>query len=85
MLMNRTEITEKLMDILASAGDGNTAAIENCNDRTKLTTELGLTSVSMLFMVIAIEEEFGIRFDNVGVSDFVTVGDVVDYIERSLK
>lgn len=85
MLMNRAEITEKLMDILASAGDGNAAAIADCNDRTKLTTELGLTSVSMLFMVIAIEEEFGIRFDNVGVSDFVTVGDVVDYIERSLK
>lgn len=83
--MNRAEITEKLMDILASAGDGGTAAVAACNDRTKLTTELGLTSVSMLFMVIAIEEEFGIRFDNVGVSDFVTVGDVVDYIERSLK
>ena len=36
-------------------------------------------------MVIAIEEEFGIRFDDVGASDFVLLSDVVDYIEEKLK
>ena len=44
-----------------------------------------LASVSMLYMVIAIEEEFGIRFDDVGASDFVLLSDVVDYIEEKLK
>jgi acyl carrier protein len=36
-------------------------------------------------MVIAIEEEFGIRFENVGTADFETLGQVVDYIEAKLK
>ncbi len=39
----------------------------------------------MLYMVIAIEEEFGIRFDDVGASDFVLLSDVVDYIEEKLR
>ncbi len=84
MQLSRNEIIEKLKDILVSAGDGNTAMVDGCTESTKLITELGLSSVSMLFMVIAIEEEFGIRFDNVGVSDFETLGNVVDYIEGKL-
>ena len=36
-------------------------------------------------MVIAIEEVFSIRFDNVGMSDFETLGDVVDYIEKKIR
>lgn len=84
MQLSRNEIIEKLKDILVSAGDGNTAMVDSCTESTKLITELGLSSVSMLFMVIAIEEEFGIRFDNVGVSDFETLGNVVDYIEGKL-
>ena len=39
----------------------------------------------MLYTVIGIEEMFGIRFENVGMSDFKTLGDVVDYIEKALK
>ena len=38
-----------------------------------------------LYMVIAIEEEMDIRFENVGASDFETLGDVVNYIEAKLK
>ena len=36
-------------------------------------------------MVIAVEEEFGVRFENVGAADFRTLGDVVDYLEARLK
>ena len=47
--------------------------------------DFGFSSVSMLYMVIAIEEVFNIRFEDVGVSDFDTLGDVITYIEGKLK
>ena len=36
----------------------------------------------MLYLVIAIEESFGILFENVTMGDFVTLRDVVDYLEK---
>ena len=84
MQLTRTEIIDKLKDILLFANENNTAVIENCTEQLRLVEDLGLTSVGMQYIVIAIEEEFGIRFDNVGVADFVTIRDVVDYIEAKL-
>lgn len=83
--MTRTEIIEKLRSILLSTDDRNQEVIANCTEQSRLKTDLGFSSISMLYMVIAIEEEFDLRFDNVGSSDFSTLGDVVDYIEEKLK
>ena len=83
--MSRAEIIEKLKEILLTADDRNREVICSCTEESKLTTDLGFSSVSMLYMVIAIEEEFGIRFENIGAADFVTLGDVVGYIEDKLK
>ena len=80
MSVNKTEITEKLKEILLSAGDGSFESIDSVNEQTRLQTDLGLTSVNMLYLIIATEEEFGIRFDDVGMNEFKTVGDVVSYI-----
>ncbi len=83
--MTRAEIIEKLKDILLSADDRNRELIETCDECSNLALDLGFTSISTLYMVIAIEEVFSIRFDNVGMSDFETLGDVVDYIEKKLS
>ena len=83
MQMSREEIKNTLVDILRDASDDPNAA-EGVSDGTKLQTELGLTSVNMLYLVIAIEETFGIRFDDVTVLSFETFGDVVDYIGKKL-
>lgn len=83
--MTRTEILKKLEDILRAANGMDGDAPLACSEDAKLLTDLGLTSVNMLFLVIAVEEEFGIQFDSVGVSDFETVRDVVDYIEGKLS
>ncbi len=84
MQLTRAEIADKLRDILLSADDQNRSLLESCTESTKLATDLGLSSVEMLYMVIAIEESFGIRFENVGVTDFETLGSVIDYIEAHL-
>jgi acyl carrier protein len=46
---------------------------------------LGLNSVGILYVVIAIEEFFNIRFGDVSFGDFQNVGDVLDYIEEQLQ
>ena len=84
-MLTRAEIFEKLKEILLFADNKNSAVIENCDENTKLVTELGFTSVSVLYMVIAIEESFGIVFDDVSMNDFATIGDVVTYIEEKLR
>ena len=85
MELTRTEITERLREILLAADDRNRDTVAACTEDSRLVADLGFTSVSMLYMVIAIEEEFDIRFDNVGTSDFETLGQVVDYIEAKLS
>lgn len=85
MLMSRNEIIDKLRDILLFADEGNRDTIMAAGEDTELITGLGLTSVKMLYLAIAIEETFNIRFENVGFNDFRTIKDLTDYIERNLK
>ena len=82
--MNRTEITEKLKDILILAA-GDTIDPNNISEDAVLTTDLGLNSVGILYIVIAIEEFFRVRFDNVSFGDFRDVKSVIDYIEAKLQ
>ena len=80
--MNRNEIIEKLKDVLKMAmGESAEPFLEKCDENANLTTDLGLNSVGILYVVIAIEEFFSIQFDDVGFNDFQTVGDVINYIE----
>ena len=83
--MNRAEILEKLKEVLLFADESKRAEINSCTEASNLATDLGLASVGMLYVVIAVEETFHIRFENVGLADFVTVGDVVSYIEGKLS
>ena len=55
---------------------------DSLQDDADLSTDIGLSSVGILYVVIAIEEFFGVRFDNVGFNDFKTIGNVLDYIEE---
>ena len=85
MSVNRNEIFDKLKEILVSADAANSAVIDSVTEQTDLLRDLGLSSVNMLYLMIATEEVFGIRFDDVGVGEFPTVGDVVTYIEGKLS
>lgn len=84
-MLSREEIIDKLKEILVSATDDDGAALDEVTEESKLSSDIGLTSVAILYMVIAIEETFDIRFDGAGVNDFETLGQVVDYIEGKLK
>ncbi len=68
----------KLKEILVAMDPKNADRLDGVTENSKLVTDLGLSSVGMLYMVIAIEESFGIEFDND--KPFETVGQVIDYI-----
>ena len=82
--MNRQEIFEKLKEI-AELTVQDPSVLDKMTEASDLNTDLGLSSVGMLYIVIAIEEMFNLRMEDVSFGDFKTVGDVVDYIENKRK
>ena len=80
--MERGEIFEKLKDIMRMMGTVDAQLLDSCTESSNLLTDLGLSSVGMLYIVIAVEEFFQVRFDDVNFGDFQTVSDVIDYIEK---
>ena len=81
-MLSREEIFSGLKEILISMDPSKEEAMNKVNESTKLVEDLGLMSVSLLYMVISIEERFNIDLGNVGVNDFQTVGDVITYIQK---
>ena len=56
----------------------------NRNDITKdseLSGDLGINSIELADLVMICEEKFGIEIDDEESKNFVTVGDVVNYLE----
>ena len=54
------------------------------NENSALLEDLGMTSISLLYLAMATEEEFGIKFNNEDFATLRTVGDVVACIERKI-
>ena len=83
--MSRSEIIEKLKEVIKMATGSDDSTLVEINENSSLVTDLGLNSVGVLYVVIAIEEFFSIQFDDVGFGDFPTVGSVIDYIEKKVN
>ena len=81
--MKRTEIEDKLREILVFSLPTKKDVINNCTENSNLRTDIGLNSVGLLYIVIAIEEIFNVSFENMSFDSFKTVKDVVDYIEKA--
>ena len=53
-------------------------------EASSLQEDLAMTSISLLYMAMATEEEFGIKFCNDDFATLHSVGDVVACIEKKL-
>lgn len=80
--MIREEIAKQLSEIYSLITSNNASKL---NEKSNLRTDLGLASIGMLYLIIAIEQKFNIRFENVSMGDFETVGDVIDFIEQKVN
>lgn len=55
----------------------------NFTETTKLDEYFRFTSLSFIYLVAALEEEFDIEFPNSALNKFKTVGDIVKFLEKN--
>ena len=72
---------EKLKQLMKSVNPD--VSLDNVTLETKLIEDLHFDSLGMMMFAMAIEDEFGISFDEP--MNFVTVQDVVNFIEAQQK
>ncbi len=56
---------------------------ESINDNDKIR-ELGLDSLDVVELLLELEEQYDVHFDDVDMSNLVTVKDLMDAIEKQL-
>ena len=79
--MTREDILSKLVDVLHVLKPK--LDLSAVGEESRLVLDLGIDSLSMMLMALAIEDAFKISFD--ATVSFTTVGDVVDYIGQAAK
>ena len=79
--MERNEILNKLKEIFKMVV-GNSVSVDEIRPDANIMLDLGVNSIGMLYMAIAIEKEFNVDMSDVTPSTFKTVSDVIDYIEK---
>ena len=55
--------------------------LSKVTEESQLVRDVGLDSLTILLLSLAIENKFGFKFD--GNPKFTTVGEVIDYIESN--
>ena len=78
--MKREDILERLKKTLKKVSKKTDVDYDSISDETSLKYELGLDSIQIIMIALAIEMDFGIEFKEYGIDTFKTVGNVVSYI-----
>lgn len=76
------DIEAKLKELLYEIDDE--IDVDEITAESKLKEDVGLSSVAMIYMAVSIENEFEIDLSDANMNDLVTVGDVVELIEKYL-
>lgn len=72
---------EKVKDLLVSELQINEADITL---DAELSADLGINSIELADLVMICEEKFDLSIDDEDLHSFITVGDVVNYLESTL-
>ena len=78
--MAEGEILEQLKKIFTWVIN-RSADVNNMTLDAKIISDLGVSSVGLIYLMVAIEEQFGIDMSDATFNSFETVGDVVQYIK----
>ena len=73
---------EKLKEILV---DELQIEEELITPDAELTNDLGINSIELADLVMLCEDKFNIEINDDNIGSFVTIGDVVEYLERLEK
>ena len=81
-MLDRDAIRKTLSELM-EADTGETYA--NLDDDKNLRTDLGLDSVDVVSIVSQVERRFRIRLSQQDLEKLVTVGDVLDLLQKNLN
>lgn len=73
---------KKLKDLIAGQLDIDG---ESVSETSNLVQDLGADSLDIVQMLILLEKEFGVEFEEEEIKNIKTVGDVVNYIKLKQK
>ncbi len=75
---------ERLIKVFNAVFD-NEIDTSNISTSSLLVEDIGINSIGILYMALAIEEEFNIKFVNDDFAEIRTVNDVISIIEKKCK
>ena len=81
--MNENEIFNKLVEIVSESLEDDTLK-DRVNMDTNIFTDIGMTSIAMIYIAMAIEDTFSIKINNNDVKNNLTVRDWVNYIKSKM-
>lgn len=82
--MTKEEIIKKCKEILQQyASDKD--KVEALKETDEIAETLGLDSLDLVEMIMALEEDFGVSIAESDVPNIKTFNDIVSYIENELK
>jgi acyl carrier protein len=80
--MDKTLVFEKIRAITADVAD---ISPEQIAPERALMDDLDLSSMEIMTMLAEVEDEFDLRIPERELRNFITVGDLVDYIVNNAK
>lgn len=76
-------IFERLIKVFHAVFE-NDVDVSNITEASALREDVGINSIGMLYMAMAVEEEFNVKFQNEDFAQIKTVGDVIACIQGKL-
>ncbi len=73
----------RLLEVCSAVFEGE-IDVSLIKPEAKLIDDIKINSIGLLYMALAVEEEFGIKFSNDDFLKIITVSDVVEIIEKKL-
>ena len=77
--MSEKEIFEKLTNIF-NIVINRSVDVSKINIDSKIIEDLGVNSIGLIYLAVAVEEEFGVDMSNASLESFKTIRDVINYI-----
>lgn len=74
------DIFDKLLELFETVCEGDVDT-SNVTRESRLVEDLDMQSIGMLYMALAIEEEFGVKFNSEDFTKIRTVEDIIRKIE----
>jgi acyl carrier protein len=79
--MNHQDVVAQLIELVTPIAEGRVAVID---ENTGLTSELGLDSLKVMDLVVAVEDQFDISVPINALAEVRTVGDFASLIQKSM-